>query len=83
MHDRRERVDCLALQQDVDLHEIRGLRADLLVIEGGVAPGAGLQGVEEVEDDLAERHRVSQLDPRLGQVVHAAQRILAATGRAP
>ena len=74
MHDRGERVDGLALEQDVDLDEVGGLVAVGLVVEAGVAAGAGLQLVEEVEDDLGERQRVAHLDALLGQVVHAEQR---------
>ena len=73
MPDRGEGVDGLALQQDVDLDQVRLLLPRLLVVQRGVAAGARLQGVEEVEDDLGERHRVAQLDPRLRQVVHAAE----------
>ena len=49
------------------------LLAVRLVVQRGVAAGARLQLVEEVEDDLGERQRVAHLDPVLGQVVHAAQ----------
>ena len=73
VHDRGERVDRLALQQDVDLDQVGGLLAGGLVVERGVALGARLQLVEEVEDDLGERQRVAHLDPVLGEVVHAEQ----------
>src|ERR1700733_11402697 len=73
VHDGAERIDGLALQQDVDLDQCGFLLARLFVVEAGVAAGAGFQRVEEVEDDLAERHRVTQLDPFRRQVVHAAK----------
>src|SRR6476620_4103602 len=60
--DRAERVDRLALEQDVDLHQVGRLLARALVVERGVALGARLQLVEEVEDDLAHRQRVAHLD---------------------
>ena len=44
-----------------------------LVVQRGVAAGARLQRVEEVEDDLGQRQRVAQLDAVVGQVVHAQQ----------
>src|SRR5699024_3612709 len=70
VHDRAERIDRLALQQDIHLHQIRLLLAGLLVIQGGVALGAGLQGIEEVEDDLAQRDAVAQLHAVLREEVH-------------
>jgi hypothetical protein len=76
VHDRAERVDLLALQQDVDLDEV-GLLPPRARSRGGVALGLRLQLVEEVEHDLAERHVVAQLDAVLGEVVHAEQRAAA------
>ncbi len=73
MHDRAERVDRLALQQDVDLDQVGLLIAARLVVERGIAGGLRLQLVEEVEHDLAERDRVLDLDAILAQVVHAEQ----------
>ena len=43
VHDRAERVDRLALQQDVDLDQVGRLLAVGLVVERGVAAGARLQ----------------------------------------
>jgi hypothetical protein len=40
VHDRAERVDRLALEQDVDLDQVGGLLAGALVVERGVALGA-------------------------------------------
>ncbi|CAB5014047.1 unannotated protein [freshwater metagenome] len=77
MHDRAERIDSLAVQEDVDLHEIGLLLALQLVVEGGIAASAALQVIEEVEDDLGERERVAQLDPLLREVVHAEERAAA------
>ena len=62
MHDRAERVNGLTLQQDVHLDQCGLLLAGFLVVQTGVAAGARLQRVEEVEDDLAQRHGVAQLD---------------------
>src|SRR3954453_5243794 len=52
VHDGGEGVHRLALQQDVDLHQVGHLLPRRLVVEAGVAAGARLQLVEEVEDDL-------------------------------
>ena len=83
VHDRGERVDRLAVQQDVDLDQLGRLLAAGLVVEAGVALGAALQLVEEVVDDLAERQRVAQLDPVGGQVVHARAGRRGGPGTAP
>src|SRR5699024_9530757 len=56
--DRAERVDLLALEEDVDLDEVRRLLADDVVVERRVATRLRLQLVEEVEDDLRERQEV-------------------------
>src|SRR3712207_8893295 len=55
VHDRAERVDGLALQQDVDLHQLRLLLAGLLVVQRGVAAGARLQRSEEHTSELQSR----------------------------
>ena len=70
MHDRGERVHGVALQQDVNLDQIGFLLAGVLVVERGVALSAGLQHVEEVEDDFTEWHVVAQLDAVLREVLH-------------
>src|SRR5664280_562872 len=71
VHDRAERVNRVAVQEDVDLDKIRLQVAHRLVVERGVALGTGLERVEEVVHDLRERQRVVELDPVRGQVVHA------------
>ena len=80
MDDGREGIDWVAIEQDVDLYQVRELLAGLLIVQRGVALGAGLEHIEEVEDDFAERHGVAQLHAVLGEVVHAAH--LAALGLA-
>src|SRR5215203_3872016 len=62
VHDRGERVDGLALKQDVHLDQVGRLLAVDLVVERRVAPRLGLQVVEKVEDDLGQGQGVSQLD---------------------
>ncbi len=69
--DDRERLDRVAGDQDLHLDEVGGLVAQTVVVVGGVALGAALEGVEEVRDDLAKRHVVGELDPLRGEVLHA------------
>ena len=73
VHDRAERVDRLAVQQDVDADEVARLVAQRLVVERGVAPRPRLQLVEEVEDDLGERQLVVDLDALGREVLHLDQ----------
>ena len=68
VHDRREGVDRHGVEQDVDLHEVGRGVAGRLVVEAGVALGAALHLVEEVDDDLGQRQPVDELDP-LGREV--------------
>ncbi|CAB4588963.1 unannotated protein [freshwater metagenome] len=73
MHDRRERIDLFALQQNVDLHEIRFLFACRFVIERRVTGGSRLEVVEEIENDFAEGNRVFDFNTVLAEVVHPDQ----------
>lgn len=82
MHDRTERVRD-ASPADVDLHQVGLLFARLLVVEAGVATRAGLQRVEEVEDDLRHRQRVPQFHARLRQIVHFPELAAAGPDTAP
>ncbi len=52
--ERREGVDRLAVQQDIELRQLRGLVARAMVVERGVSLRDALQLVVEVEDDLRE-----------------------------
>ena len=69
--DEGEGVDRLLLEQDVNLHEVRGAEADVLVVERSVAARAGFQPVVEVEDKFRERHVVGQAHALRRDVVHA------------
>ena len=73
VHDGREGVHRLTVQQDVDLDQVGLLLAAGLVVQRRVPLGPALQLVEEVVDDLGHRQRVAQLDPVGRQVVHAEQ----------
>ena len=61
MNDRAERVDAVAVEQDVDLDEVGALLAALLVVQRRVAARAGLELIKKVEDDLGEGQLVVQL----------------------
>jgi hypothetical protein len=58
VHDDRERVDAVAVDQEVDLDDVRGAVLLELVVHRGVAARDALELVEEVEDDLGQRQLV-------------------------
>ena len=64
MDHHRQRVDHLAVHQDIDLHEIALAITVELVIEAGIAPADGFEPVVEVEHHLVQgqpvhRHRTA------------------------
>ena len=73
MHDEAQRVDRVAGQQDVELDELGGAVAADLVVKRRVALGAALQAVEEVHDELAQRHLEGDLDGVLREVGHVLE----------
>ena len=72
-----------AREQDVELHELALAVADVLVIQARVALGAALELVEEVHDELGERHLVVQLDRGRREVLHVLERARGAARQAP
>ena len=68
VHDRRQRIHRLAVDQDLQLLQLIGAVFEELVIQRGVAARAALELVEEVDDDLGERDFVIELDPVRGRV---------------
>ena len=81
--DEREGVDRLAVDEDVELDQLRGAVADLLVVHRGVALGAALELVVEVDDELGERHLEGHEDARRVEVFHVEERCRAGRSRAP
>ena len=69
MDDRAERIHRLAVQQDVNLHQVRHLGSVLLIVEGGITLRPRLEDIEEIEDDLGQGQLVVQFNAVLGQVV--------------
>ncbi len=73
MDHRREGVHRHLVDEEVDLHEGGRLVAVGLVVEAGVALGAALQLIEEVDHDLAQGDPVEQLDTLGRDVLHAVE----------
>src|SRR5205085_10842342 len=65
-----EGVGRLAVEAEVDLDQVALLIAVGLVVEAGIALGAALELVEEVDDDLGQGHPVDELQPLGRQVLH-------------
>ena len=55
-----ERIDGFSVEQDVHLDELAGTVACLMIVEGCVALRDALELVVEVDDYLAQRHRILQ-----------------------
>ena len=70
MHYERKRVAHIAVDEQVEPHQVALLVSVRLVIERGVAACAGLQAVEEVVYYLVERQAVRQLHARRVDVGH-------------
>src|SRR6478672_4783964 len=81
--DHRERVDRLIVDEDAHLHEVAGARADLVIVEAGVAAADRLQPVVEVEHHLVQRKLVAEhgagvaAGADVGQVLLDAAAVLA------
>ncbi|KAG1647341.1 hypothetical protein GQR58_030669 [Nymphon striatum] len=71
VHNCTEGIDVFTLQQDVDLDQVALGVAVGFVVEAGVALGAALHLVEEVDDDLGQGQPVDQFDSFGRQVFHA------------
>ena len=72
MHDGAERIDLLALNQDIDLDQISRLFAVLMVIERSIALGTALELVEEIEHDFGQWNTVMHFDAFRAQIFHIA-----------
>ena len=70
MDDEAQRVHLVAVEQQVHLDQVALFIALQLVVQGGVALGAGLEGVEEVVDNLADGHGVVQFHQVGVQILH-------------
>ena len=73
MGDEAQGVHAVAVEQQVHLHQIAGAVAGQLIVQRGVALGVGLQRVEEVVDDLVQRHLVMQLHQMGVQILHVLE----------
>ena len=60
MHHHRQRVDALAVDQDVELDHVGGAKLLELVVERRVAARHRLQAVEEIHHHLGQRQLVGQ-----------------------
>ena len=70
VHDDRQRIDLVAVDQRVHAHERAGLEAHEVVVQRGVAAADRLELVEEVQHHLGHRQLVADLH-LAGQVLDA------------
>ena len=68
--DEAQRVHLIAVQEHIDLHEIGRDVLRELIVERGVALRLGLEGIEEIVDDLVERHFVMHFHEPLVEILH-------------
>ena len=73
VHNDRQRIHLVAVDEDVEFHQRRGFEMAELVVERGVAAARRLQAIEEVQHHLPERQLI--LQRHLGaQVLHLVLR---------
>ena len=69
-NDHGQRVHHLAVEQKVQTNQLTLVPVLPLVVVAGVAAAAGLDGVKEVVDDLAQRYLVMQVHARFIHILH-------------
>ena len=60
----------LAIDEDVNLYQLRGLVADEVIVKGGIATAVAFEPVVEVEEHLRQGHLVGDFHPLLVQILH-------------
>ena len=82
MHDERQRIDRIAVDQDIELDQRRRLKMAEFVVERCIAAARGFEPVEEIEHDFGQRQLVLQRHLAAQEqhlLLHAA--LLAAQGQ--
>jgi len=75
VYDDRERIDRVAVDQDIKLHQRSGLKMAEIVVEGGIAATGRFETVEEIQHHLGQRQIVLQrhgVGEELHFLLHAA-----------
>ena len=70
MGNKTQGVHLVAVEQHVHLHQLGGMIALQLIVQGGIAFGPGLQGIEKIVDDLIDGHGVVELHQVGVQILH-------------
>ena len=70
MHNRRQRIHRVAVQEDIDLHELRLLIICQFIVQRSIALGRRFQTVEVVKDDFIERNMIGNHHAVGIEVVH-------------
>ena len=73
MGNEAQRVHLVPVEQQIHLHQLAGPVAGELVVQGGVALRVRLQRVEEIVNNLVQRHLVMELHQVGVQVLHVLE----------
>ena len=81
MHNHRQGINFLAIDQDVQLDDVGRSEFLEIVVERGISARDGFQLVEEIHDHFSHRHLIDQLNltPVVGHV-HLIATLLVAQG---
>ena len=73
MDNKRERVDYLAVQENVELYEVRAAVIGYLIVKRRIAAGARLERIEEIVDYLVERQLIEDVHAVGGDIGHVLE----------
>ena len=59
MNNQRQGIDRIAVDQNIQPHQVAAPVVEVFVVEGGITARQGFEAVIEIEDDLVERQLVS------------------------
>ena len=70
MGNEAEGIHAIAVEEQVNLHQVTGAVAGELIVQRGVALGVGLEGIKEIVDDLVEGHLIVELHQVGVEILH-------------
>ena len=70
MGDKAQSIHLVAVEQQVHLHQITGTVIRQFIVQRGITPGFGFQGIEEIVNNLVQGHIVPQLHQIGVQILH-------------
>ena len=73
MHNRRQRIHRVAVQEDIHLHELRLLIIRQFIIQRSITLGRRFQAVKVVKNDFIERNMIGNHDAVGIEIVHVLE----------